>query len=332
MNKKAAFPGPGPASVNLVIVGAGRGGRSIIGLLSKNEMVRILKVVDINAEAPGMLLAEEMNIPSSLTYSDLAGRSDIDVIVNTTGNEKVQEELIRLSPHVEVIGSRSAGLIWDIIETHRRTEETLQKSKDAFLNMLEDISESYKDLQELFINIVKVMVNALDAKSPWTKGHSVRVAEYATEIARKVGLDEDEINDIRLAGLLHDIGKIGTYDQLLDKPSKLTDEEFAIVKKHPAQGEAILKDIKQLKYIIPTIKHHHERIDGRGYPEGLKGENIPFSARILHVADSFDAIMADRPYRPSPGREYAIAELKRCNGTQFDPKVVEAFLEILTNQ
>ncbi len=212
----------------------------------------------------------------------------------------------------------------------KKREESLQKSRDAFLNMLEDVSESYKDLQELFRSLVTVMVNILDAKSPWTKGHSVRVAMYAEEIGREMGLDEDETKTIHLAGMLHDIGKIGTYDYVLDKPAKLTDEEFAQVKKHPAKGAEILGGIKQLKHVIPLVRHHHERIDGKGYPDGLRGEDIPLGARIMHVADSFDSMTADRPYRPSPGMDYAISELKRCNGTQFDPQVVEVFLEILS--
>ena len=180
------------------------------------------------------------------------------------------------------------------------------------------------------MNFVKAMVNTLDAKSPWTKGHSERVASYAEQIAKEMGLEDEKILLLRLASLLHDIGKIGTYDYLLDKPETLTEEEFNAVKKHPAQGATILKEVKQLKDIIPLIRYHHERIDGKGYPEGLKGEEIPLCARILHVADSFDSMTADRPYRPSPGKEYAISELKRCNGTRFDPQVVEAFLRVLS--
>ncbi|MDP2279231.1 MAG: HD-GYP domain-containing protein [Nitrospirota bacterium] len=144
-----------------------------------------------------------------------------------------------------------------------------------------------------------------------------------------MGLSERKIEDIRIAALLHDIGKIGTYDIVLDKPGKLTDEELALVKMHPAKGEEILRPIKQLQYILPIIRYHHERMDGSGYPDRLKGDEIPLLAKILCAADSFDSMTADRPYRPSPGKEHAIAELKRCSGTQFDPEVVEAFLRAL---
>jgi putative nucleotidyltransferase with HDIG domain len=204
-----------------------------------------------------------------------------------------------------------------------------QKGRDAFLNMLEDINESYKELEDLFMKLILVMVNALDAKSPRTKGHSERVSMYAELIAQEMLIDADEVRNIKLAGLLHDIGKIGTYDYLLDKPGKLTEEEFEIVKKHPAQGAEILKEIKQLKDVIPLIKYHHERFDGGGYPNKLSGKKIPLGARILHVADSFDSMTSDRPYRPAPGIEYALSELEKHKGTHFDPRVVDAFLRVL---
>ncbi|MEW6068366.1 MAG: HD domain-containing phosphohydrolase [Nitrospirota bacterium] len=131
------------------------------------------------------------------------------------------------------------------------------------------------------------------------------------------------------ASLLHDVGKIGTYDSLLDKQGNLTSEEFEIVKKHPVQGVDILKEIKQLKNILPIIRHHHERIDGKGYPDGIIGEKIPLGSRILHIVDSFDAMTEDRPYRISRGIEYAKSELKRCAGSQFDAELVNVFLRII---
>ena len=120
-----------------------------------------------------------------------------------------------------------------------------------------------------------------------------------------------------------------TYDIILDKPGSLSNEEYALVKMHPVKGEEILRPVRQLQNVLPVIRHHHERIDGNGYPDRLRGEEIPFFARIVHVADSFDSMTADRPYRPAPGKEYAVSELKKYSGLQFDPKVVEAFLKIL---
>jgi putative nucleotidyltransferase with HDIG domain len=142
-------------------------------------------------------------------------------------------------------------------------------------------------------------------------------------------IDNEEIKNIKLAGILHDIGKIGTYDHLLDKPGKLTAEEYEIVKKHPSQGATILKEIKQLREIIPIIEYHHEKLDGTGYPYGLMGEEIPIGAKILHVADSFDSMTSNRPYRNSPGIQYALSELNKYKGIQFDSDVVDAFLRVL---
>ncbi|RJQ15095.1 MAG: PAS domain S-box protein [Nitrospiraceae bacterium] len=187
----------------------------------------------------------------------------------------------------------------------------------------------YKDLQQLLINTISSLISIIDAKSPWTKGHSERVTGYAVEIAREMGLKEKDLNHIRLCGILHDIGKIGTFDGLLDKPGKLTDEEYEIIKKHPEKGAEIIAPIKQLNEIIPGVLHHHERYDGNGYPLGLRGSDIPLCASILAVADSFDSMTADRPYRKAPGKEFAISELKRCSGTQFSPEVVEVFLKVL---
>ena len=185
------------------------------------------------------------------------------------------------------------------------------------------------DLEELFVGVVKSLSSAIDAKSPWTAGHSERVTKYALDIAKQMGLPEKELKDLELAGLLHDIGKIGTYESILDKPAKLTDEELAVMRQHPVMGAEILAHIRQLKDIIPGVKYHHEFYDGTGYPDGLKGEAIPLHARILTVADTVDAMGADRPYREGMTMDVIIAELKRCSGTQFDPKVAEAFLEVI---
>lgn len=188
-------------------------------------------------------------------------------------------------------------------------------------------SRLVSDLKELFISVVKSLSSAIDAKSPWTAGHSERVTKYALRIGNELGLSQKELKDIELAGLLHDIGKIGTYEAILDKPGKLTDEEFAIVKKHPAKGAELLEHIKQLKGVIPGVRNHHEFYNGTGYPDGLKGEAIPLMARILTVADSYDAMKADRPYRSGLTEELVLQEFRKCSGTQFDPKVVEAFLK-----
>ncbi len=216
----------------------------------------------------------------------------------------------------------------DITEIKKKENE-LTKSRKAFFNMLKDLDVSYGELKELYHGLIHSFVTAIDAKSPWTKGHSERVTNYAVAIAREMGLKEREIENLKIAALLHDIGKIGTYDVILEKPEELTDEEYNLIKMHPVKGEEILRPLKQLQHLLPIIRHHHERMDGKGYPDGLKGEEIPFLARIITVADSFDSMVSSRPYRPAPLREYAISEIKKCSGTQFDPVAAAAFLKVL---
>jgi PAS domain S-box-containing protein/putative nucleotidyltransferase with HDIG domain len=211
-------------------------------------------------------------------------------------------------------------------------ENALLKSKDAFFNMLKELDTSNKELKRIYEGIIHSFVNAIDAKSPWTKGHSERVTYYSLSIASELGLKGKDIDQLRIAALLHDIGKLGTYDVVLEKPGKLTDEEFALIRMHPARGEEILKPIKHLSELLPIVRHHHERMDGGGYPDGLKNNEIPFLSKIICIADSFDAMTADRPYRASPSREYAISELTRCRGTQFDPQAVDAFLHVLLSE
>ncbi|MBI5234168.1 MAG: HD domain-containing protein [Deltaproteobacteria bacterium] len=193
-------------------------------------------------------------------------------------------------------------------------------------------SRLVSNLQALFINTIKALSNAIDAKSPWTKGHSERVTNYAVAIGSAMGLSLKTLDDLRIAGLLHDIGKIGTYDEILNKPDKLTDKEYEIMKNHPARGAEVLEPIKELRHIVPWIKYHHETYDGKGYPDGLKGTEIPLEARILSVADTFDSMTAERPYRPTPGFENAIMELKKFSNIQFDPEVVDVFIKLRKNE
>lgn len=185
------------------------------------------------------------------------------------------------------------------------------------------------DLQELLIGTVKSLSNAIDAKSPWTAGHSERVTRYALQIGGKMGFQEGDLKDLELGGLLHDVGKIGIYDVILNKPGALTKEEYEAVKNHPLRGVVLLEPIKQLNRVIPCIKHHHERFDGTGYPDGLKGERIPLWARILAVADAFESMTGERPYRTAFSIDEAINELKRCSLSQFDPSIVNVFVDLL---
>jgi putative nucleotidyltransferase with HDIG domain len=185
----------------------------------------------------------------------------------------------------------------------------------------------YKDLRELFLGTVASLAEVIDAKSPYTHGHSIRVSNYAKEIANEMGLIKEEQETIELAGLLHDVGKIGVSEEIINKPGRLTDEEYGEMKKHPSIGADIIEKVKALKSIIPGVRHHQERYDGRGYPDGIKGNEIPLIARILAVADTFDAMTSDRPYRKRFEDEFALSEINKCAGTQFDPIIADAFLK-----
>ncbi len=190
-------------------------------------------------------------------------------------------------------------------------------------------SRLHAELQELFISSIKALANAIDARDPYTRGHSERVTEYAVAMAEEMKLDREEIDRIRYAALLHDIGKINIPDHILNKPGKLTDEEFGLMKKHPVFGAQIMGPVKAFQKILPYMFHHHEKFSAKGYPYGIKGEEIPLPARIIAVADSFDAMTSDRPYRKALSLEAAIKELKDNSGSQFDPDVVKAFIKLI---
>lgn len=187
----------------------------------------------------------------------------------------------------------------------------------------------YQKIQDSYFEITKALAQAIEAKDPYTHGHSERVMEYAVQIAQKLDLPEEEKELLKYAAMLHDIGKIGVRGIVLNNPNGLTNEEYDEIKKHPAVGEGIIQPIELLQPIRQFIKHHHEWYNGKGYPDGLSGENIPLGARILAVTDAYDAMKSDRPYRKALTEETAIQELKRGSSTQFDPKIVEIFLEIL---
>jgi energy-coupling factor transport system substrate-specific component len=176
--------------------------------------------------------------------------------------------------------------------------------------------------------IIGAFANCVDGKDTYTNGHSLRVAQYTKMLAQKLGENTQTVDKFYNVALLHDIGKIGIPDAILQKPGKLTDEEFKIMKSHAERGYQILKDIQLQEDLAAGAHHHHERFDGKGYPDGLAGENIPWVARIIAVADTFDAMSSTRPYRKKLPEDFIINEIKNCAGTQLDPMVVEKFLEL----
>jgi putative nucleotidyltransferase with HDIG domain len=172
---------------------------------------------------------------------------------------------------------------------------------------------------------VYALAATVDAKDPYTYGHSKRVAAFSEMIGRAIGLSNDELTSLHAAGLLHDIGKVGVPDAVLTKPAKPTKDEWKLIRQHPTEGARIVSHVRELARLIPAIRHHHEWHDGTGYPDGLKGEAIPLGARIISIADAFDTMTTKRTYREVVSWGEALEELRRCSVTQFDPELVKAF-------
>jgi HD-GYP domain-containing protein (c-di-GMP phosphodiesterase class II) len=188
-------------------------------------------------------------------------------------------------------------------------------------------SALYSDVHGLMMGLLHSLTSAVDAKDAYTCGHSERVALLSRHLSQQIGLSDTEVDEVYMAGLLHDVGKIGVPESVLQKTGKLTNEEFELMKKHPQIGARILADVKQVKALIPGVLHHHERYDGKGYPAGLSGTNIPLMGRIICLADCFDAMTSNRTYRKALPIEVAVTEIRRCAGTQFDPSLAEAFVK-----
>lgn len=206
------------------------------------------------------------------------------------------------------------------------------KQMDEIKRINEELSESNEKLEKAYLDMVQTLRYTVEAKDTYTRGHSDRVSEYSVLIGEKLGLSEDELKTLRIGGLFHDIGKIGIPDSILQKEAKLTDDEYSQIKNHPSIGAHILQDATIFKDIIPIVKYHHEKYDGTGYPCRLKGEDIPYIARIAAVADTFDAMTSKRSYRDALSLDYVKSEFERFSGTQFDPKIAKVFLDILNTE
>ncbi len=214
-----------------------------------------------------------------------------------------------------------------------------QEFHSADLDMVKALSESagiaienarlFKDLQETYLATVRVLVSTIEAKDPYTRGHTERVSEYAVGIAKAMDFTPEEVQTIQFGAILHDIGKLDTNDSILQKPGALTDEEWRMVKAHPVRGAQMLQGVKFLEKATDLVRHHHERVDGKGYPDGLRGDEITTGAKIVNVADAFDAMTTERPYRAGLTTHQAMEQLESKAGTQFAAEVVEVFVAAL---
>lgn len=207
----------------------------------------------------------------------------------------------------------------------RHTIELVRLQRD----LAGEVERKTKENERLSLHVVQTLAEAIDAKDRYTNGHSGRVAEYSKEIAARFGYSQKEQDDIYMIGLLHDVGKIGVPDDVINKPGKLTESEFALIKKHPSVGDRILKNIEEMPELSIGARWHHERYDGRGYPDGLKGEDIPEVARMIAVADAYDAMSSTRSYRGILSQEEIRKEIENGKGTQFDPAFADIMLGII---
>ena len=305
-------------------------------ILSKNNMrVTALKsgqaLLDYikENETPDLILLD-INMPEMDGFETLkklreqeAGQEEIPVIFLTANDDENSEtrglslgamDFIKKPFVPEVLTLRVRHII-DLIRLQR--------------NLSQEVAKKTEENEKLFMHVVHSLADAIDAKDTYTNGHSGRVAKYSKEIARRYGYSEKAQGDIYMMGLLHDVGKIGVPDAVINKPAKLTDEEFAMIKNHPAMGSRILKNIKEMPALATGARWHHEKYGGGGYPDGLSGNDIPEEARIIAVADAYDAMSSRRSYRDVLPQEVVRGEIEKGKGTQFDPKFADIMLSMI---
>lgn len=303
-------------SKNNMRVTALKSGQALLDYLKENEAPDLI-LLDIRM--PGMDGFETLE---KLREQE-KGKDEIPVIFLTANDDEESEtkglslgamDFIKKPFVPEVLTLRVRHII-DLIRLQR--------------NLSQEVEKKTEENERLFIHVVHSLADAIDAKDTYTNGHSGRVAKYSKEIARRYGYSDKAQSDIYMMGLLHDVGKIGVPDAVINKPAKLSDEEFEMIKTHPVMGARILKNIKEMPSLAIGARWHHEKYGGGGYPDGLAGERIPEEARIIAVADAYDAMSSMRSYRNVLPQEVVRAEIEKGRGTQFDPKFADIMLAMI---
>lgn len=291
----------------------GDGEKALEEVLRREGADNQYSLIILDLRLPGSVSGQEL-------YHRLSGTANIPIVILTGANEKDEQIEALQTLGVEEYFTKPMDMEIFLLKCERIL------SRRIFTYQLEATT---RRSQRLFLNVIQVMAKVLEAKDPYTKFHSQNVAKYARQIGKRIGYSSEKLEMLQIAGILHDFGKIGIKEAVLNKPGSLTEEEYHAIRRHPMIASTILEPIEELETIINDIRHHHERFDGRGYPDNLAGEQIPMGARILCVADSFDAMTSPRSYHEPMSDEEALEELQRCGGTQFDPHIVTAFIEIV---
>lgn len=308
-----------PDRVVIMLFGNGRG--KIVNKVTRTGRFGVESIGDISMSMVHEAVTEGMAILSYDALTDERFKSKQSVILNK----------IRSAMCTPIKGRDTVfGVIY--VDTNINVGEFSEQDLQ-FLSIIGNQAgiaiqnaRLYEDLDDLFTGSLKTLVATIEAKDRVTSGHSVRVTVFSQAIAKELGIGKEGMRILKISALLHDIGKVGVPESILGKPAPLSENEFVRMREHPTRGAEIIKNIKNVEEVVTAVRHHHERYDGTGIPDGLKGNSIPLISRILAVADTFDAMTFDRPYRKAVAMEKAVKEIQRNSGTQFDPKVVDAFI------
>ena len=296
-------------------VTAMKSGEALLDYIRQNDVPDLIL---LDVKMPGMDGFETLT-----TLRTLEKGKDVPVIF-LTADEKEETETKGLSlGAMDFIKKPFVPEVLTLRVRHIIDLDHLQR------NLAEEVEKKTKENERLFFHVVSSLTSAIDAKDTYTNGHSSRVAKYSREIAKRAGYEGKKLEDIYVMGLLHDVGKIGIPDAVINKPAKLTDEEYDIIRNHPVLGAKILGSIKEMPTLANGARWHHERYDGKGYPDGLSGTDIPEEARIIAVADSYDAMTSYRSYRKPMDQEVVREELDKGMGTQFDAKFAKIMLAMM---
>lgn len=271
-----------------------------------------------------MRIAEgDFTTPIEESYQNRSDEIGVLAKAVMTMQTSIRTMLDERNEHIEELRDKGLEI------SQKNMEITALYNQTSAMN--DELQAILQKVQDGYLDTVKALSNAIEANDSYTKGHTEKVAEYSLIIGHQMGLDESSMKQLEYAALLHDIGKIGISDQIINKPGKLTPEEYSIIQQHPEIGYQILREIEFLSASVPVIYQHHERPDGHGYPKGLTDDSICLQAKIIAVADAFDAMVRARPYRLNPLTvDEAIEVLQECSGTQFDSQVVQHFIQVLT--